>query len=318
MALLVARYPSPLRYPGGKQRLSPFLREILRANGLEGREYAEPFAGGAGVAIDLLLGGDASRVHLNDSSFPIYAFWHSVLLHSDEFCNRIRAASLTVQEWQKQRDILRHPGAHCPVDVGFSAFYLNRCNRSGVLSGGLIGGLKQTGAWRMDARFPRNELIRRVELIAQEAHRISITNLDAEEFLSTSSRRFPADTLIYCDPPYYDKSNRLYLDRYARGDHARLACFITELPNNWVVSYDAAPAILDLYAGNDLFTYSLQYNASTVRKGTEVFVFSRSLVLPSSSSLEFIDLPLRKLLAATSSSTSSNKEDSVRVGACWP
>ena len=162
----MSKHSTPLRYPGGKGRLTPFILEILRQNDLLGGHYVEPYAGGAGVAMQLLLTRQVSKIHLNDSSIPVYAFWKSLISKPDELCRLISTASLTVDEWKRQREILRNPRGHDQLEVGFSAFYLNRCNRSGVLSGGLIGGLAQDGDWKMDARFPRNELIRRVEAIA--------------------------------------------------------------------------------------------------------------------------------------------------------
>ena len=162
----MSKFRTPLRYPGGKQKLAPFIAEVIKANGLEGGEYAEPYAGGAGVAIELLLSGLVSKVHLNDSSYPIYAFWRSILKNPELFCRKISGASLTIEEWKRHRQILKNPKDHELIDLGFSAFFLNRCNRSGILTAGVIGGLSQTGQWHMDARFPRNELIRRIELIA--------------------------------------------------------------------------------------------------------------------------------------------------------
>jgi len=285
---------TPLRYPGGKQRLAPFIAELLAENQLIGGHYVEPYAGGAGVALELLLNGSVSHIHLNDSSFPIYAFWKSVLDHSEEMCQRIISASLCVEEWKKQRDILRNPTACNEMDLGFSTLYLNRCNRSGVLTGGLIGGLAQTGMWRMDARFPRNELVRRIEVIAAKRDSITLRNLDAETFILNYIPSLPDKTLVYCDPPYFTKSSRLYLDYYKENDHSRVAKVIQEhLSRKWVVSYDSAPEILGYYSKRQAFLYSLQYNASRVYKGQEVFIFSDDLTVPSDSSLPNIDTAIK-------------------------
>src|SRR3984957_11929580 len=134
----VNRYKSPLRYPGGKQRLAPFISELMAESSLENGNYAEPYAGGAGVAVHLLLSGVAKRIHLNDLSRPVYCFWRSVLQSTDELCRRIVSASLTVDEWKRQREVYRHEGSYSELDVAFSLLYLNRCNRSGIPTGGLI------------------------------------------------------------------------------------------------------------------------------------------------------------------------------------
>lgn len=280
---------TPLRYPGGKQRLTPFIYELLAANGLEGGNYVEPYAGGAGVAMELLISGRMRTVHLNDSSLPIYAFWQASVNHTEEFCNRISRSVLTVDEWRRQREILRHPTEHDEIDLGFATFYLNRTNRSGVLSAGVIGGLDQSGKWKMDARFPRNELIRRIELIGSFSTAIHLSNLDAEQFITEYIPTLPEDTLVYCDPPYFEKASRLYLNHYAPGDHERIATIIQNQGNRrWVVSYDAVSQILGYYAARRKFLYSLQYNAGRAYKGNEVFVFSDNLVVPRTSSLPYI------------------------------
>lgn len=291
----MSRFNAPLRYPGGKQKLTPFILEIMAENELVGGHYAEPYAGGAGVAVELLLSGKVSHVHLNDSCEAIYAFWRSILTKTDEFCGRISGASLTVKEWRRQKEILSRPSEFDQIDLGFSAFYLNRCNRSGILSGGLIGGLKQDGNWKMDARFSRNELIRRIEAIALRKKSITVKNLDAERFISEHIPKLPEKSLVYCDPPYFHKAQRLYLNHYKPADHQHIAQVIQKITRPWVVSYDNAPEILEYYSDRRSFLYDLQYNAAKAYKGTEAFFFSDGLMLPLKSSISSISVALQAL-----------------------
>ena len=289
----MSRYFTPLRYPGGKQKLTPFIIEILRANDLEGGNYVEPYAGGAGVAVELLIGRHVEKIYLNDSSFPIYAFWKTIVDNPEALCQMISKASLTVDEWKIRREIVRNPTGFSDLEVGFSTFYLNRCNRSGVLSGGLIGGLSQDGEWRMDARFPRNELIRRIEIIASKKDAIFVSNLDAEDLILNTLPSLPKETLVYCDPPYFEKARGLYLNSYRENDHQRISKIIQErLDKKWVVSYDNAPQILNYYSERNHFLYDLQYNVSRVYKGKEIFVFSDDLIIPENSKLAYIDFAL--------------------------
>lgn len=278
------RYRTPLRYPGGKQRLWPFVAEILQTNALDGGHYVEPYAGGAGVAMELLLRDLVGVVHLNDSSRAVHSFWYAILHHTEQFCERIENTALTIDEWMTQRDILRSPNRFASLDLGFALFYLNRTNRSGIPSGGVIGGLKQTGAWKIGARFPKIELIERIRTIAAEKDRIKLKNWDAERFITEYVSNLPDQTLVYLDPPYYEQGHRLYLSRYTPGDHAHLATVIqNQLLRPWIVSYDGVPPILGLYADRRSFLYDLQYNAQTVRKGKEVFVFADTVELPAQS-----------------------------------
>lgn len=290
----MSRYKTPLRYPGGKQKLAPFVAEVMRENDIVGGHYLEPYAGGAGVAIELLLNGTASQIHLNDSCSAVHAFWKSILSETEDFCRLISRASLNVREWRRQQEILKNRGDHSKLEVGFSTFYLNRVNRSGIVSGGLIGGLSQDGEWKMDARFPRAELIRRVENIARHRKAIHLRNWDAERFIVEYIPRLPKSSLVYCDPPYFEKADRLYLNHYKPEDHQRIAKIIQKMKLPWMVSYDAAPEILGCYPRRRSFIYGLQYNASKAYVGTEVFFFSDKLKLAQGSSVRAIDAVLSR------------------------
>ncbi len=285
----MGRHRTPLRYPGGKQRLTPFIKEILECNGAIGGTYAEPYAGGAGVAIELLTEKKVRKIYLNDSSRHIYAFWHSLKFEADRLCRLIERASLSIAEWRRHREIVRHPNDHDLMTLGFSTFYLNRCNRSGVLTAGVIGGKAQTGRWRIDARFPRNELIGRIETIATRADDIIVTNLDAEDFILRRVNELPDDTFVYCDPPYYERAARLYLNAYQPDDHVRVAKLIqSKLRQRWIVSYDAHAEIQRLYRKRRKFLYSIQYTAMGITEGREIFIFSDRLSIPKTSTLPFL------------------------------
>lgn len=286
---------TPLRYPGGKQRLTRFVLELMNLNGLDGGEYAEPYAGGAGVAIELLLGGHVKKIHLNDTCVAIYSFWRSILNHTDEFCKRVRDVPLTVETWKAEREILSRPNEFDQLDIGFSAFYLNRCNRSGILAGGgLIGGLDQRGKWKMDARFPRKKLIERIGAIASKRRLITVSNLDAEIFMSNHIPQLGKKSLVYCDPPYFKKAHGLYFNHYAPDDHARIARVIQRLNRPWILSYDNVPQIVACYSPRRRFSYRLQHTAARARKGREVFFFDDSLKLPESSAIPFVDRGLKR------------------------
>jgi DNA adenine methylase len=275
------KYSTPLRYPGGKQRFAPFIADLLQTNDLLGGHYVEPYAGGAGVAMFLLLSGKVEHVYLNDASPALYAFWRSIQRDPDEFCRRIAGASLTVEEWRRQKFIVANRKQFTQMDVGFGFFFLNRCTRSGIPNGGLIGGVKQQGQWRMDARFYRTELIRRVEAIALRRKQMTVTNLDAEEFIKSRIPKLPKRTLVYCDPPYFHRAHRLYLNYYQPDDHIELAKTIQRhLKRPWLVSYDNVPDVRKCYSDRRSFFYNIQYSAAQSYIGTEIFFVSDDLKVP--------------------------------------
>jgi DNA adenine methylase len=296
----MSTYKTPLRYPGGKQRIWPFLDEILSKNNLIGGHYAEPYAGGAGMAIELLLRNRVSRIHLNDSCIAVHAFWHSILNETERFCRKISRASLTIAEWKRQREVFNSRHTADRFDLGFAMFYLNRCNRSGIVTGGVIGGLDQTGNWKMDARFPRNQLITRIEAIAAKRSAIKIRKWDAERFLLEYVPRLPVRTLVYCDPPYFHKAERLYPNHYKASDHTQIAKVIqSKVKRPWIVSYDLCEDVLSHYSKRRLFSYMLQYNAARAYKGAEIFIFSDQIDLPTNSTLRAINDGLERVSCAS-------------------
>ena len=272
---------SPLRYPGGKGKLAKFMAGVVRANGLSDGRYIEPYAGGAGIAWELLITGVVRRVLINDISPHVFAFWTSILNHTDDLCRRIRDVPLSVEEWDRQKEIFRKPEDASTIDLGFSFFYLNRTNRSGILNGGLIGGRNQQGKWRMDARFNREDLIHRITKIADCAGRIEVICADAVKFLREKSPDLGKKDLIYVDPPYFEKGRMLYYDAYGPDDHAAVAELLAELQGpNWVVSYDDVDAIRSLYVFAPRLQYTIGYSARSRTQGREVMFFSKGITVP--------------------------------------
>ena len=272
---------SPLRYPGGKGKLSKFMAAVVRANGVADGRYVEPYAGGAGIAWELLITGVVRRVLINDISPSLFAFWTSVLRHTDDLCQRIRDVPLSVEEWDRQKEIFRNPKDVSTIDLGLSFFYLNRTNRSGILNGGVIGGRRQDGRWRMDARFNRENLIHRITKIAECAGRIEVTCADAVEFLRDKSGGLGEKDLIYLDPPYFAKGRMLYYDAYKPDDHAAVAELLADLEGpRWVVSYDDVETIRRLYSFARHREYTIGYSARRRTRGHEVMFFSKGIKVP--------------------------------------
>ena len=278
----VVRHFSPLRYPGGKGRVSRFVHRIFEENKLLDGHYVEPYAGGAAVALSLLLLEYASQIYINDISKPVYLFWKAVLGETDALCKKIFDKKVTVEEWKRQRNILRNFGDHSRVAVGFSTFFLNRTNRSGIIDGGgMIGGHRQTGEWKLNARYNKRGLIARIEAIAAYSNRIRVSNRDAEEFLKATVPTLPPKTLVFLDPPYFKQGHSLYENHYLPADHVRLAELVTKkLPTNWMISYDNHPEIRKAYRGCQRLIYSLPYSAAKRYEGSEVIFFSPDLIIP--------------------------------------
>lgn len=270
---------SPLRYPGGKTSLFPFFDEILKMNSLYDCTYIEPFAGGAGAAISLLLLEKVERIIINDLDPAIYAFWRSIIVDPDRFVREIRKIKITMNEWRKQKSVYNDKKSS-EFALGFSAFFLNRTNYSGIIEGGPIGGMKQKGRWKLDARFNKERLIEKIERIALYKSRIKVSNLDGLDLLSKYKKE--KNVFIYLDPPYCVKGGCLYLNHYVDENHFDLAQFLNKKNKlKWILTYDNVKSIKKLYSARRQRDFTLNYSARTASKGKEIMIFSDSLLLAS-------------------------------------
>lgn len=270
---------SPLRYPGGKGKILSFMIDIIKINKLENIEYVEPYAGGAAVALGLLFNGFVNKIHINDSDKAIHAFWYSILNYTEQFIEKVISTPVTVEEWRNQKNIYNNIDSYSILEVGFSAFFLNRCNRSGVLKGGLIGGYEQKGNWKIDARFNKLDLIKRIEKIALYKDKIELYNEDTAELLENNKEVF-RNCILYLDPPYYEKGYQLYKNHYKPSDHEKISTLVKELNCYWVVSYDNVKPIIALYKNIKKRVFDISYSAGKNRFGKEVMFFSDNLKIP--------------------------------------
>jgi DNA adenine methylase len=274
---------TPLRYPGGKSGLTNFLRLVLAENDLRGGHYVEPYCGGAGAAVALLRAEAVSHIHLNDADPAVFAFWHTLVHDHAVLCDFVSRVPLTVEEWRRQQAVYGDKRSR-RRDRACAFLYLNRVNRSGILNGGLIGGLAQQGEWLMDARFNRTDIVERIRNIADYRDGITIDGDDAMAFLRKNNRKWPRATLWYLDPPYYNKGQCLYRNYYEPADHAAIATYLRSLSRrHWITSYDAAPAIIKLYSGLKQRRYSLDYTARDRTVGREVLIYGPATQPPRAS-----------------------------------
>lgn len=272
---------TPLRYPGGKGKLVPYVKKIMEANNLVDGSYVEPYAGGAAVAMELVLQEYAKKVYINDISDGVASFWRALLDRTDELCALIMDTEVTIEEWHRQKAVQSNIEKSDDLELGFSTFFLNRTNRSGILGAGVIGGKAQAGVWKLDARFNKDDLIRRIHAIARVRDRIEFHQLDAIKFIDLVAPKLPAKSLIYLDPPYYVKGSDLYLHHYKHDDHVKIAKRVARLKSkNWIVSYDNAEPIHAMYDEFRGIVYGLSYSAQDRYKGSEAMFFSDGLDIP--------------------------------------
>lgn len=276
------RLYTPLRYPGGKGSFAPLVAQLLRANGLSGGHYLEPYAGGAGLALILLLDGDVEQIHINDVDPAVAVFWRSATRNTRGLIKMVADEPVTMEAWHHWRSVMFGETAATDLERGFATLFLNRTNRSGILKAGVIGGKAQAGAYKLSARFMRDKLCSRLERIGDRASAIHVYEEDAHSLLLRCHQFLPARSLVYLDPPYYVKGSGLYRNFYAHEDHLRIAKLLASqrFRRPWIVSYDNAEEIRIMYSYARALSYNLNYTAQQRYVGSEVMFFSDRLAAP--------------------------------------
>ncbi|MRT37153.1 DNA adenine methylase [Acinetobacter sp. RIT698] len=278
-------YNTPLRYPGGKGKFAPVVKTIFEENSLVGGHYLEPYAGGAGVALDLLYSNYVSDIHINDIDKAVYSFWESITKNTEEFLRLLIDTPVNMDEWYKQKTILNDIECDDVLIKGFAAFFMNRTNRSGILKGGVIGGKKQDGQYTLDARFNKVNLKKRIEKVGLNASKIHVYNEDALDLINRVDLLLPENSLVYLDPPYYVKGQGLYRNFYNHDDHVCIKNALDNIKTKWIVSYDKCDEIIDIYSDYFMTDYDLNYSAYHRIRAKEVMFFCDTLKKPNEQNL---------------------------------
>lgn len=269
---------TPLRYPGGKAKIYHHMKKMINKNFNQKPVYCEPFVGGAGLALKLLLTDIVSEIYINDLDDAIFSFWYSVLNHKDELIERIINTEVTIDSWQLQKEIYENPDKFTIIERGFSTFFLNRTNRSGIMKAGPIGGKKQNGKYKLNCRYNKENLIKIIETIYLYRDKIEIYNLDAKDFISKVDKKLD-NAFFYLDPPYVEKGPDLYKNSFTPNDHKLLRDKVASLNNKWFITYDDNEYIEKLYKIYKLDRFELNYSISTARKGVEISIYGPGVKL---------------------------------------
>ncbi len=273
---------TPLRYPGGKTKIYNQIEKIIDTNFTTLPVYVEPFCGGAGLALELLFNKKVDRLILNDYDPAVYSFWYCVLNKEEELINLISKVDVTIEEWKKQKEIYEDQNNHNILEIGFSFFFLNRCNRSGILKAGPIGGKNQDGKYKINCRYNKKNLIERIIKINSLKDRIELYNLDAIEFLKIIKQKNVNNTFIYMDPPYINKGHELYQNFYSNEKHKTIEESVKKYieSNKWIITYDYDERIKKIYSNYSLFSFNINYSAGKHKSGDELMIFSETTIVP--------------------------------------
>ncbi len=286
---------TPLRYPGGKSVFTGFFSSFIEANNIQNPIYIEPYCGGSGAAINLLLENKVNQIWLNDANYSIYSFWYSIKHFGEQFLDKLDVTEVNLKQWKIQKEILssKWNKTESESDLfinGFATFFLNRSNRSGILSAGPIGGSTEESQlnanYKLDARFNKTSLVPKIQSIVNRKNDLIVSNLDALELLDeleNQSDDFKSNSLVYLDPPYYKQGSGLYLNYYKPEDHKTISQYLSkEFSWKWLLSYDNVEQIRNLYGDFPQYSFYLNYSAQEAKLGSELLIHSNNSGLPQS------------------------------------
>lgn len=242
---------SPLRYPGAKRRLAHYVQEVIRLNGLAPKLFVEPFAGGASVALQLLQDGLVDKVALGEKDTLVASFWKTVFSEPDWLIGQLERVTVNLETWDRFRS--RIPPTR--RERALACIFLNRTSFSGILAptSGPLGGRRQASKYKIDCRFPVATLAKRIRQCAALGDRVLFVHRGdwaATLRRAESEGLDDGDVFFYFDPPFYRNAERLYRCYFSDDEHRALHERATSLRHPWLMSYDPATFIIDLYNSN--------------------------------------------------------------------
>lgn len=270
-----SRWLSPLRYPGAQRRLVPYIRSAIHYNDVEPTLFIEPFAGGASVAIQLLGEGTVEQIGLADKDKLVSAFWKVVFSEPEWLIDRVQEVEPSLELWKA----LKTQVADGQLDLyqrAFACLYLNRTSFSGILHphAGPLGGYEQDSEHDIACRFSKDNIIDRIRRLGNLRNRVafvwnkswrgSITLIGDMQSRGSISD----DVFYYLDPPFFNKSEKLYQHSFGSSDHAQLRNQLTLLDDNWLLSYDDCEKVWQYYGGLGLTGGSLSFVYGPKSNGT--------------------------------------------------
>lgn len=273
--------------------MAPWLTDTFEAllGPMDIEIWLEPFGGGAGAALTALGTGRVPEAWIVEANPALAAFWTTVMTDGPALAARIEATVPTLAMFQDARETVAAALAGEqlePFELGFSAFLLNRCSRSGMIlpSVGPIGGKAQAGLHTIGARFNAPALAERIRGVHALGERFKVFAGDGISFLEELPDSGIGDEVFcFVDPPYIGVGNDLYAVGMDGDLHQRLALALNQLHTPWLLTYDAHPRIPQLYPGSDVVEFDIPHTAGASRVGTEYLVLGPGMALPAANPL---------------------------------
>lgn len=263
---------TPLRYPGGKSKIYKKVANLINTLNYNDRIYVEPYGGGFGIGLQLIKDGIVQKAILNDYDTHIYHFWWCVFNKTNALIKKIENTPVTLEEREKQKKLYKNTKS--VLNDAFATLYLNRVNFSGIIKGGPLGGADQQSRYKIDCRFGKQNLIKKIKMISEYKGQIEVYNYDAEYLISVILKDKKNKCFFNIDPPYVLNGKELYTCYYKEDEHIRLAKTVKKnlRSSNWIITYDDCELIRELYNNYTIKEFVIWHSAKRQSLKTELVI----------------------------------------------
>ena len=290
MTKIRKRYPTILRYPGGKSRIAWYLfqPEMIPQNI---SEYREGFLGGGSCALAFSEMYPDTPVWVNDLFYELYCFWTQ--LQKDP--TRLHAAAHEVkdncgdsleshrEEYNRIKALFDNPGDD--FDRALTFYCLNRMS-----FGGMIGSKSNFTGDSFRGKIFDRQKIENLLSVSKVIQNWKITNVDYRELMTTPGD----DVFVFLDPPYKIK-DMLYGkkgDMHKTFSHEEFVEACKNCSHNWQITYNENEWLRDQFKNyhmeNFEFTYSLAHRPdSNKNKKEELLIYNYDLTREEQGVLSF-------------------------------
>lgn len=277
----IETFLSPLRYPGGKAFLAPYVARTLEHNGIRPDVFVEPFAGGASVSLQMVTQDLVDSIALYDLDPMVSGFWWTVFNRHKYLVEKVKEEVVSVEKWRELKE--QKINGHCTN--GWKCLFLNRTSFSGILneSSGPIGGHSQASDYKVDCRYYGDTILRRLKSLWDIRDRVfDVGSQSYECTLRYYEKRRTLAPFYYLDPPFFYKADKLYNFYFGQDDHDAFVTRVANLSSPWLLSYDYCPETVALMRRHGL-SYKIlpvTYNAAANSKSQKRELVSSNLELP--------------------------------------
>ena len=147
----------------------------------------------------------------------------------------------------------------------------------GVIKGGIIGGIGQTGKYKIDARFNKPGLIQKIQKISAFKGAITVENMDAAYLLSSDYLKAYSNVFLNIDPPYVEQGSHLYINAFDDDQHKSLSRVIKALSYPWILTYNKCSLVEELYSEFGCESVFLRYSISKNVQSSEYLFYCDQL-----------------------------------------